>query len=153
MQYVDLNSVIEDVLGLIENDPRKTETITIKNLVTHNVVVMFAPDHLRQILINLMINSLEVLDGKGEIAFALEKSETLEDTYIRMVVSDTGPGFPEDSLGKMFEPFFSTKKEGTGLGLAIVRKMVIQNNGRVFARNRIDGGAEVVLDLLLKGED
>ena len=52
----------------------------------------------------------------------------------------------------MFEPFFSTKDEGTGLGLALVRKLVIANNGQVFARNKEGYGAEIVLDLPLNGE-
>ncbi|MCE5249848.1 PAS domain-containing protein [bacterium] len=153
IQMVDIGAIIEDVLVLIENDPRNTETVIVRNLVNGGTVALFDPDHLKQILINLIINSLENLAGTGEIELAIEDGEYPENEYVRLVVSDTGTGFPKEALGHMFEPFFSTKKEGTGLGLAIVRKMVISNNGRVFAQNRVNGGAEVALDLPLKGAD
>ena len=73
------------------------------------------------------------------------------DRYVRLIIADNGPGFPEEAITSVFEPFFSTKKEGTGLGLALVRKMVVSNHGRVFARNRSAGGAEIALDIPLYG--
>ena len=147
---VDVNKIIDEILALIENDPRKTENIVIINRIDPSLKVMFDEDQLRQILINLIINSLEVLKGDGEIELALEKDKVFARRFVRLLVLDNGPGFPEEALGKMFEPFFSTKKNGTGLGLAIVRKMVVSNNGRIFAQNRTSGGAEVALDIVME---
>jgi len=146
-----LKKVLDDVLTLIENDPRKTENIIIRNYIDENKKVLFDSDNLQQLIINVIINSLEALKGKGIITINAEDHERPFDNYIRVVFSDNGPGFPEEALGHMFEPFFSTKKGGTGLGLALVRKIAISNHGRVFARNRKSGGAEVTLDLPVSG--
>ena len=147
---VVLSTMIDEVVALIENDPRKTGNIVIINSIDTEIIVMFDDDQLRQVLINLLINSLEVLKGNGEIKLVLQRDEIYARKYVRLLVMDNGPGFPGEALGKMFEPFYSTKKNGTGLGLAIVRKIVVSNNGRVFAQNRMNGGAEVALDIVVE---
>ena len=59
---------------------------------------------------------------------------------------DTGPGFDQDLLGEMFEPYVTTKTKGTGLGLAIVKKIVEEHGGQIWAEN-LDDGACVILRL------
>ncbi len=150
---IDLKQAVEDVILLIENDPRKTGQVSIRNSVQNSLMVYFDPDHLKQLMFNVIINSLDALEGKGEIEIRLERQEKTADKYIRLIIADNGPGFPENVLGSVFEPFFSTKKKGTGLGLALVRKMAFSNHGRVFAQNGKDGGAEIALDLPLHGAE
>jgi len=149
--HVKLKHVVEDVLTLIENDPQKTKDIKIINTIDKNVTVFFDVDQLNQLILNIIINSLEVLDGRGEIEIKVDSTFNSSKKFLRIIFIDDGPGFPEEALGHMFEPFFSTKKNGTGLGLALVRKIVIANHGRVFARNCEEGGAEIVLDMLVNG--
>ena len=91
------------------------------------------------------------MDGHGEILIKVENDKQIDGRFVRLVIHDTGPGFPKEALGRMFEPFFSTKRDGTGLGLALVRKIAVSNNGRVFARNREGNGAEVILDIRESG--
>lgn len=144
---VDLRKCVEEVELLIGNDPRKTSDVQIFNRISGNPVVLFDPDQLKQLMINILINSLEALGGIGTIEIWLEKKRTSVDRYVRLIIADNGPGFPEKTLGSVFEPFFSTKNEGTGLGLALVRKMAVSNHGRVFAGNRKAGGAQIALDI------
>lgn len=151
IQVVDLRKVVEEVLLLISNDPRNTDGVTIRNSIPGDPAVRFDPDHLKQLMINVIINSLDALEGKGTIEVGVERGRRSGDGYIRLVITDDGPGFPPDAMGSVFEPFFSTKKEGTGLGLALVRKMAVSNHGRVFARNRASGGAEIALDIPVNG--
>lgn len=88
----------------------------------------FDPMHLRQILINLINNSIEAIkDGPGSIsikAYAKDSTQCLS-------VSDSGALIDSSSSQKIFDPFYTTKKEGTGLGLAICRKLAFENNSDI----------------------
>ncbi len=151
IESLALGKVVEEVLILIDNDPRKTENITIKNSIDSDTNVLFDADQLRQLILNVLINSLEALEGHGGIEIGVQHYPDFSESFVRMIISDNGPGFPQEALGCMFEPFFSTKRDGTGLGLALVRKIAVSNNGRVFARNREGSGAEVILDIRESG--
>ena len=66
-----------------------------------------------------------------------------DDNAALIAVSDNGPGFQKELLGRIFEPYVTSKPKGTGLGLAIVKKIVEEHGGRIEADNRPEGGARV----------
>jgi signal transduction histidine kinase len=66
----------------------------------------------------------------------------IPDDHVQLVVEDNGPGFSEEYLSKVFQPFATTKANGTGLGLAIVQKVIVSHNGLITAGNRPEGGAQ-----------
>ncbi|MBA3363971.1 MAG: HAMP domain-containing protein [Actinobacteria bacterium] len=104
-------------------------------------------DRLRQAVENLVDNALHHAGRGGRV----EVRADLDGTRLRVVVSDSGSGFPEDLLGRVFEPFAREDgdREGdeAGLGLAIVRAVAEAHGGSATARNLEDGGASVSLDL------
>lgn len=99
----------------------------------------------RQVLNNLVTNALEALDGVAsprlEIATRLDGGA--DAGYAVLSVCDNGPGFQRELLGKVFDPYVTTKPKGTGLGLAIVKKIIEEHGGRIDADNRPEGGARV----------
>jgi len=99
----------------------------------------------RQILNNLVTNALEALEGVTqpvlEIATRLDSAG--ESEYASITVCDNGPGFQRELLGRVFDPYVTSKPKGTGLGLAIVKKIVEEHGGRIDADNRPEGGARV----------
>ena len=96
----------------------------------------FDEDHLRQILLNLVTNSIESLPAGGIISI---KSYKRQNQWI-ISVSDNGPGIAENDLQHVFDPFFTTKKNGTGLGLAISKKLCLENNAEIQVQNNSNKG-------------
>ena len=84
-------------------------------------------------------------DGRVIAATQLEISGTAE--YATITVTDNGPGFAREVLGRVFDPYVTSKPKGTGLGLAIVKKIVEEHGGRVEADNRPEGGGRVRVSL------
>jgi signal transduction histidine kinase len=93
---------------------------------------------LTQVWTNLIHNALQAMDYSGTLTVALKKYGE----YQVVVIRDSGQGIPEDILGKIFTPFFTTKKagEGSGLGLDIVKKIVDKHNGKVEVASAVGEG-------------
>jgi PAS domain S-box-containing protein len=101
-------------------------------------------EHLEQVITNLVFNAREVIDGNGTIHVAVSLTDPKGDAerqFVRISVFDNGPGIPPQSLDRIFEPLFTTKRNGTGLGLAIARRLIEGHGGTITAENRPEGGA------------
>jgi nitrogen fixation/metabolism regulation signal transduction histidine kinase len=98
---------------------------------------------------NLMTNSIEACEGNnhGEIQLRTARVERPTGGMVEIILQDSGPGFAAEVLGRMFEPYITTKTKGTGLGLAIVKKIVEEHGGRIEAENRREGGALIRIEL------
>lgn len=103
---------------------------------------------LRQAFSNLIRNSLEACQER-DIAADVTIRCTVTEHDAHVVVEDNGPGFSEEALRKVFQPFATTKAAGTGLGLAIVQKVIVSHNGHITAGNHAAGGAQFRLRLPL----
>ncbi len=103
----------------------------------------------RQILNNLLTNSMEALEGRegAEIEIATRREDSPAGPLVQISVADNGPGFAPDIIGQAFDPYVTSKPRGTGLGLAIVKKIAEEHGGRIDAENRRGGGARVRVTL------
>ena len=99
----------------------------------------------RQVLNNLLTNALEALEGVRPASIQLQTRlvEERGAPAVVVTVTDNGPGFQPEMLGRVFDPYVTSKPRGTGLGLAIVKKIVEDHGGRIEAENRPEGGARV----------
>jgi len=104
--------------------------------------VLADPNQLENVLLNLVINARDAMDGRGKVTILLENTridgaaadpEILPGDYVLVAVSDTGQGMPPDVMERAFEPFFTTKPEGkgTGLGLSMAHGFVTQSGGHI----------------------
>ena len=84
---------------------------------------------MRQAFLNLLINAVESMDGKGMVNVSVDTWPLRK--QVRVMIEDDGPGIPGHIIPKIFIPFFTTKEHGTGLGLSLVQKIVLAHNGRV----------------------
>ena len=145
-----LNQLVTDVADLYRSqDPR-----ALIHLALDESLESIEADRgrVRQILNNLVTNALEALDGVGkptlDITTRLESGG--DAAYAVIAVCDNGPGFQRELLGRVFDPYVTSKPKGTGLGLAIVKKIVEEHGGRIDADNRSEGGARVRVVLPVK---
>ncbi len=100
-------------------------------------------DQALQVLLNLLANALDAVAGGGEVRVRAMRAPD----GVAFTVSDTGPGIPPDDLGRVFEPYFTTKDGGTGLGLAIAQRIAEEHGGTLGAASRPGEGASFTLVL------
>jgi len=95
-------------------------------------------DQLVQVLINLVTNSLHAMPEGGHLRVSLNR----ENSHVRLGVSDTGHGMPEETRSKIFEPFFTTKDfgKGTGLGLTVVKGIIEEHGGTITVESVVGTG-------------
>jgi len=130
-------------------------TIEIHQKIQSDVLVIGDPTQIHQVIMNLCTNAgYAMQDQGGRLTVSLAQVELDEQftanhpnlnagPYLKLTVSDTGPGIAESELDRIFEPFFTTKEkgEGTGMGLAVVHGIVTGHGGDVFARSEPGQGA------------
>jgi signal transduction histidine kinase len=107
------------------------------------------PVQLQQVILNLIINSMDALADTPDRRSVLGRTETNGGTSAVVSISDSGPGIPAEKLNRIFDPFFTTKEEGMGIGLSIARTIVLAHSGRIWAENQTAGGAVFRLTLPL----
>jgi two-component system sensor histidine kinase PilS (NtrC family) len=119
---VELCHLIGDIFEVTRHHPAYHRGISLELQADDSFAYIYSDeDQLKQILINLMVNACQAIDGdSGEITVAIDASRS---DCVVLTLTDNGPGIPEDILQKVFNPFYSTKKDGTGLGLAIVQRL------------------------------
>jgi two-component system, NtrC family, nitrogen regulation sensor histidine kinase NtrY len=148
--HFSLNQLVTDVADLYRSqDPRATIRLELDEQLQS---IEADRGRVRQILNNLVTNALEALEGVAtptlEITTRLESGG--DAAYAVVTVCDNGPGFQRELLGRVFDPYVTSKPKGTGLGLAIVKKIVEEHGGRIDADNRSEGGARVRVVLPVK---
>lgn len=143
----DLVQVVEDAVRLV--GPQKDlRHVTLERRFAEDVPpVPGSAPRLAQVVLNLLLNAADAIDGEGTIRLEVHRAEGGD--AVELVVSDTGPGIPSDILEHLFEPFVTTKPagEGTGLGLAVCHALIEQLGGTLDARNAPEGGARFTVKL------
>ncbi|MFI4895740.1 MAG: ATP-binding protein [Steroidobacterales bacterium] len=110
---------------------------------------------MRQLLANLITNGIEALAGVADGCVELSTRQQRAEGAVAAVicVTDNGPGFRKELLGRLFDPYVTGKPRGTGLGLAIVKRIVEEHGGRIEADNRPEGGAKILVMLPVNDQD
>jgi signal transduction histidine kinase len=129
MRASDLNTTAEHAVMLarqqVLSKPIKIEFTSSADLLE----VDHDSDQMHQVLLNLLLNSVQAIEGSGLVRVAVFAKDGADDAVI--TVSDTGRGIPAEHLQNIFRPFFTTKGNGTGLGLSLARRIVEEHHGRI----------------------
>jgi len=151
-ELVDLNETIREMMLLLHSEATKFAVLVRTELAADLPQVMGDRVQLQQVLMNLMMNSIDAMkdvDGTRELTV---ESQRGEDGQVLISVSDTGVGLPPQQADKIFNAFFTTKTHGTGMGLRISRSIVESHGGRLWAADNSPRGARFCFTLPTKAE-
>jgi len=113
-----------------------------RRFAAHLPPLLMRREHLSQILVNILQNAREALNGKGKVTVTVG---VRRDESVEIAVADTGPGIAPEKIERIFEQYYSTKEKGTGLGLAIVKHNMELYAGTVWAESKLGKGATFIL--------
>jgi signal transduction histidine kinase len=164
-EVLNLKNLVEDFLNFAKKPSLQTEVLNAQEFFDEvrlyfsqalkNASVQFDvriddvktlradPYHLERVFLNLVNNSIQATPTGGSILI-----EVLNDrSQVKIVVSDTGAGIPEQNMNKIFDPFFTTREYGNGLGLSFVQKIIQAHGGTIAVESALDKGTKMIITL------
>lgn len=132
----DMNNIINETLSLVEYQPSMKKIIIKRDLCKELNYIVVDPLQLKQVLLNIILNAVQAMPEGGEISvMTCNKDEGIE-----ISISDSGTGILEEERQKIFQPFYTTKKDGTGLGLSISYGIIKEHGGEIFVESKLGKG-------------
>lgn len=130
---VKIKDLLNDCVHLLSTEA-EAESIKIKNFFDSDIILNIDKDKIKQVILNILYNSLEAAGESGEIIIngKNENNKTI------ISIKDSGPGIPEETMPHIFDPYYTTKSTGTGIGLAISRNIIQTHNGKIYAETTHD---------------
>jgi signal transduction histidine kinase len=152
-QLCQINTVIEDVLRLRAYEQKVNNIEIEKRLGSNLPEIMIDNFQMQQVFLNIVVNGeFAMLEShhRGKLTITTKKY----DNFIKITITDDGPGIARENLKHIFDPFFTTKEvgKGTGLGLSICHGIVTEHGGQIYARSEKGQGATFVVELPLINE-
>ena len=143
----DLAVLIDQTVDFVRNTRMKKQISINTSCFAPSVPIVADHDQLKQVLMNIFLNAIDAIEHEGTIDVNVQSVKTDGEAYYTITITDNGKGIEEESLEKLFDPFYTTKDDGTGLGLSISYGIIHRHRGRIDIVNRTGGGAEVVIQL------
>jgi len=146
-QAIDLNAIVGDVLSLLEHQFKMSRIQVRRELAGEAIVVRGVEYKLQQVFLNLFLNARDAMPKGGWLSVATRADEG----QAVVEVTDTGVGIPVEHIGRIYDPFFTTKPEGrgTGLGLSVTYGIVQEHGGTLLCESGVDQGTRFRLLLPL----
>lgn len=139
-----LNVMLEEVLAFLYPSILDAKVKVIKDTEIDMEICGYA-DEIRQVLINIIFNAIDVLSQYRDDPVITIKSSPINNTHIKMEITNNGPMIPDSLLKSIFEPFVTTKKLGTGLGLFVCREIIEKHKGILTCTSETDLTTFVIL--------
>lgn len=141
---VSINELIDSVVSLVQNQAA-FQNIKIQKELSQLPEMLLDGDQMKQVFMNIVLNAADAMPRGGELKIKSEMDKTGE--YVVVKFSDTGHGIDEEHLGKVFDPFFSTKEKGTGLGLSVSYGIVERHEGTIEVESQLGRGSTFTVKL------
>lgn len=140
---VDFPEFIDEIQMYFSEQLKNTKT----NLKIDSTLEKFRADHynLERVFLNLINNSIQAMNSDGTIIISASK----QNNQAKVVIEDTGHGIPAENIGKIFDPFYTTREFGNGLGLSFVQKIIQAHGGTIKAESELNKGTKMIITLPL----
>ncbi len=147
-QDTDLHALLEQVIENLRHQPMFAQVEIVRDYGSDVPIIQADPAQLQQVFINLLNNAAEAIEGPGTITISTRSLNG----QVGICIADTGCGIPEENLGKIFTPFFTTKPpgKGTGLGLSIVYGIVKMHRGQIGVQSEVGKGTTFTITLPMR---
>jgi len=155
-QLLDLNALARTTAGLMGYDKRMRKVNLRLNLDSQLPAIYGVADQLTQVIMNLLINAADALEDLDDRAQEITLHTEVTDENVSLSVTDNGSGISQDSISRVFEAFFTTKRKGNGLGLSLCYSIIAGHNGTIEINSTLGEGTQVQIMLPLptdEGED
>jgi len=147
----DLNTTVEHAVMLARQQALSKPIEIVLKKDPAQCEVEHDSDQIHQVLLNLLLNAIQAIEGSGKIVVEVEERKQSDSAVI--VVSDTGRGIASQDLPNIFRPFFTTKGSGTGLGLSLARRIVEEHHGHIDVNSVVGEGTRFTVSLPLQKND
>jgi signal transduction histidine kinase len=141
---VNVNDIMTSAIGIVENEFHLRQVRIRKHLAEDMAETLLDKNQIEQVFINLLLNALQAVDDRGLVT--VQSSVNKVERKVQIEITDNGCGIPEENVGKIFEPFFSTKKNGTGLGLAVSYGIVRNHKGDIQILSEPGRGTRFIVE-------
>jgi len=147
MRMLNINDVIKKAISIISHPAELQNIRILADLCPELPDMQGDGDKLEQVFVNVMVNALQAMPDGGKLTVYSRMTE--DSRFVKIEISDTGCGIPQEHLSKLFDPFFSTKRtgEGTGLGLSVTLGIVEKHNGTIDVKSKVGEGTTFVIRL------
>jgi PAS domain S-box-containing protein len=146
-QLVDVNELIREIIALLRNEANRYSISIRTDLDSSLPKVMADSVQVQQVMMNLIMNSIDAMKDVDQTHEISIRSQSMEDQQLTISVSDTGVGLPSQQTDKIFDAFFTTKPHGIGMGLRISRSIIESHGGRLWATGNSPRGASFYFTL------
>lgn len=138
----DLNKLVADMLRLLDVKIRYANVEVVEEYAENLPAVCGSSVQISQVILNLVINAIDAMPDGGILRLKTTPPSPDEPGFVRLEVADTGCGIPPENLERIFEAFFTTKKEksGTGLGLSVTKQIVDNHGGKIQVTSTVGKG-------------
>ncbi len=148
MERKDIVSILSRALKLVERD-LGNGNITLKKDLIEGYHVLVDKNQIMEVFLNIVLNAIEAMPQGGELRVANNRYKAPQNgtDYIRVCIADTGCGIAPENLSRLFDRYYTTKKEGTGLGLAVVDRVIKAHGGNISVESELKKGTTFFVDL------
>jgi signal transduction histidine kinase/ABC-type uncharacterized transport system substrate-binding protein len=146
---IDLNVLMREVFDFLSVQASARNVALYMTHWSQPLWIKGDPIHLQQVVINLIVNSMDAMAAMPYGRTVMGRTETNGGTSALMSISDSGPGIPVEQFSQVFDPLYTTKEQGMGIGLSIARTIILAHQGQIWAENQAEGGAVFRISLPL----